>query len=156
MKHAAFLVVTKKGKMVQVELKLLPEPVKSWPCNFARLPGVVVDTCGDAEKDAWSAIQEVVNLMTPQEAVDVMTIPTIAVDDGKAEKEPRKERPWAWDLDHAEANVNDLLLVLMSNDVALSNETEEDILHGVLKHIRNARTEFALYPDRQRVGGEGR
>lgn len=149
MKHAAFLVVTKKGKMVQVELKLMPEPVKSWPCNFARLPGVVVDTCGDAEKDAWSAIQEVVNLMTPQETVNVMTLPTIAVDDGKAEKEPRKERLWKSHLNHAEANVSDLLEVLLSKDVVLTAETEEDILNSVIKHIRDARTELL-------VGGEGR
>ena len=149
MKHAAFLAVTKKGKMTQVELKLLPEPVKSWPANLARLPGVVVDTCGDAEKDAWSAIQEIVNLMTPQEAVDVMTLPTIAVDDGKAEEPLRKERPWAWHLNHAEANVRDLIQVLLSKDVALADETEEDILSGVLKHIRDARTELL-------VGGEGR
>lgn len=144
MKHAVFLAFTQKGKMVKVELKLLPEPVESWPANFARLPGVVVDTCGDAEKDAWSVINEVVNAIHVEDVAD-----------GEDEA-PCKERPWAWHLDHAEANVNDLLSVLLSKDVVLSDETEEDILHGVLKHIRDARTEFVLYPDRQRVGEEGR
>lgn len=142
MEHAVFLAFTQKGKKVKVELKLLPMPVESWPANFARLP-LVVDTCGDAEKDAWSAIQAVVD-----------AIPTTAVADGEDE-EPRKERPWTWDLDHAEANVNDLLAVLLSKDLALTNETEEDILCGVLKHIRNARTELAVYLERH-VGGGGR
>lgn len=134
MKHAVFLAFTQKGKMAKVELKLLPEPVESWPANFARLPGVVVDTCGDAEKDAWSVINEVVNAIHVEDVAD-----------GEDEEAPRKGKSWAWDLDHAEANVNDLLSVLLSKDMVLSDETEEDILNSVLKHIRNARTEFALY-----------
>lgn len=140
MKHAVFLALTQKGKMAKVELKLLPEPVESWPANFVRLPEVVVDTCGDAEKDAWSTIHEVLN---------AVRIPTTAVADGEDEETPRKERPWNWYLDHAEANVNDLLEVLLSEDMVLSSETEEDILCGALKHIRDARTELL-------VGGEGR
>lgn len=137
MKHEAFLAVTQKGKMVQVELKLLPAPVESWPANYARLPGVVVETCGDAEKDAWTVVNEIAQAIHVEHVVD-----------GEAEEEPLKEILWARHLDHAEANVNDLLSVLLSKDVALSNETEEDILHGILKHIRDARAEFALYPDR--------
>lgn len=144
MKHAVFLAFTQKGKMTQVELKLLPEPVESWPANLARLPGVVVDTCGDAEKDAWSAINEVVQAIHVEHVAE-----------GEDEA-PRKERPWNSHLDHAEANVSDLLAVLLSEYMVLTDETEEAILRSAIKHIRDARTELAVYPERQRVGGEGR
>lgn len=149
MKHAVFLAFTQKGKMVKVELKLLPEPVESWPANYARLPGVAVDTCGDAEKDAWAVINEVVQAINVEHVADG--------EDEAPREAPRKERPWNWHLNHAEANVNDLLSVLLSKDMVLSDETEEDILCGILKHIRDARTEFVAYLDAaHRGGGEGR
>lgn len=141
MEHAVFLVFTQKGKMARVELKLLPMPVESWPANFVMLPEVIVDTCGDVEKDAWSTIEAVVN---------AITLPKAAVADGEAEEAPRKERSWDWHLDHADANVSDLLSVLQSKGVVLSDETEEDILSGVMKHIRDARIELVAYLDRHR------